>query len=299
MAFRTVVISNRTELHVQSGQLVAVQEQTTWIPIEDIAVLILEHPRVRASAAALSLLVQQGVAVAVCDEKHMPTGLLVSHCAHSRQLAVTRQQLSQTLPHKKRVWQRLIQSKIRNQSICLETLGLPGSARLLEYADSVQSGDTTGMEAAAARLYFRRLIPTATRRSQDGPGGSLDYGYAVLRAAVARSLVGHGFYPAIGLHHDSQLNSFNLADDILEPYRPFVDYLAIANDVDVEAQSGRRLLLSVLQTPCGIQSKLHSVLTGIEATVSSLSRSMAERDSAVLALPSFVAPSTIPEALAE
>lgn len=155
MAFRTVVISNEAELHVQQGQLVAVQEQTVWIPTEDIAVLVLENPRIHLSAAALSLLVEQGVAVAVCDRKHIPNGLLLPHCQHSRQLAVTRQQLSISLPLKKRIWQRLVRAKIENQATCLDVLGLGGSTRLRQYASSVQSGDASGMEAAAARLYFR------------------------------------------------------------------------------------------------------------------------------------------------
>ncbi len=299
MAFRTVVISNETELHVQSGQLVAIQEQTIWIPLEDIAVLVLEHPRAHISVAALSLLSEQGVAVAVCDGNHMPTGLLLPHCTHSRQLAVTRQQLGQTLPQKKRLWQRIVRSKIENQAACLDALGLDGAAKLHGYAGNVQSGDSSGMEAAAARLYFRRLIPDATRRSPEGPGGALDYGYAVLRAAIARALVGHGFYPTIGVHHDSQLNAFNLADDVLEPYRPFADYLAVEDDVDVELRSGRQRLVSVLQLTCSVQDRLHSVLTAIEATAASLARAMAEKDPGALVLPSLVAPSIITELLPE
>ena len=299
MAFRTVVISNETELHVQSGQLVAVQDQITRIPIEDIAVLVLEHPRTHVSAAALSLLTGQGVAVAVCDSKHMPTGLLLPHCAHSRQLAVTRHQLSQTLPQRKRLWQRIVRSKIENQAACLDALDLGDTARLREYATAVQSGDATGMEAAAARLYFRRLIPGFTRRAAEGPGGALDYGYAILRAAVARSLVGHGLYPAIGLHHDGQLNAFNLADDILEPYRPFTDYLAVDQAVNVESQTGRQTLVSVLQMPCVIQGRSHSVLTAIEATASSLVKAMADKDAASLVLPSMVTPGAIPQSISE
>lgn len=299
MAFRTVVISNETELHVRSGQLVAIQEQTVRIPIEDIAVLVLEHPRTHVSTAALSLLAEQGVAVAVCDRQHMPTGLLLPHCAHSRQLAVTRQQLAQTLPQRKRLWQCVTRSKIQNQAACLDALGLEGSARLREYSAAVQSGDTSGMEAAAARLYFRRLIPQATRRSPDGPGGSLDYGYAVLRAAIARALVGHGFYPAIGVHHDSQLNAFNLADDMLEPYRPFVDYLAVSENVDVDAQPGRQALVAVLQLSCSVQDKLHSVLTAIEATATSLARAMSEKDAGALVLPRLSAPALTTDLLPE
>lgn len=299
MAFRTVVISNEAELHVQQGQLVAIQEQTVWIPTEDIAVLVLENPRIHLSAAVLSLLVERGVAVAVCDQKHLPNGILLPHCQHSRQLAVTRQQLSISLPLKKRIWQRFVRSKIENQAACLDALGLGGSAKMRQYATSVQSGDASGMEAAAARLYFRRLIPDATRRSPRGPGASLDYGYAILRAAIARALVGHGLYPAVGVHHDSQLNAFNLADDVLEPYRPFADLTAMGGRADAATREGRKALISVLQAPSAIQGKTHSVLTSIDATVTSLVRAMSEREPTLLALPSIVVPSAIPDLLPE
>lgn len=299
MAFRTVVISNEAELHVQQGQLVAIQDQTVWIPTEDIAVLVLENPRVHISSAALSLLAEQGVAVAVCDRKHMPSGLLLPHCQFSRQLAVTRRQLNLSLPQRKRLWQRIVRSKIENQAACLDTLGLDGSAKLRGYAASVQSGDASGMEAAAARLYFRRLIPDATRRAPEGPGASLDYGYAILRAAIARSLVGHGFYPAVGLHHDSQLNAFNLADDVLEPFRPFADLVAVGQGADPSGREGRQALVSTLQMTCLVDDREHSVLTAVDAAVASLARAQAEGDSALLTLPRVIVPADIPATLPE
>ncbi|MBN1192260.1 MAG: type II CRISPR-associated endonuclease Cas1 [Coriobacteriia bacterium] len=299
MAFRTVVISNDADLHVQQGQLVAIQEQTVWIPTEDIAVLVIENPRVRVSSAALSLLAEQGVAVAVCDRKHMPSGLLLPHCQYSRQLAVTRRQLSLSLPQKKRLWQRLVRFKIENQAACLDALGLDGSDRLRGYAASVQSGDASGMEAAAARLYFRRLIPDATRRAPEGPGASLDYGYAILRAAVARSLVGHGFYTPVGLHHDSQLNAFNLADDLLEPFRPFADLIAIGQEADASQREGRQALVSTLQMPCLVDDKEHSVLTAIDAATASLARAQAETDHTLLVLPRIIVSAEISATLLE
>ncbi len=299
MAFRTVVISNEAELRVQHGQLVAIQDQTVWIPLEDIAVLVIENPRVHISAAALSLLAGQGVAVAVCDRKHMPNGLLLPHCQHSRQLAVTRHQLQLSMPQKKRLWQRLVRTKIENQASCLDALGLDGSARLREYARAVQSGDVSGMEAAAARLYFKRLIPDATRRSPEGPGASLDYGYAILRAAIARSLVGHGLYPAVGIHHSNQLNAFNLADDVLEPFRPFADLVAIGQGANAVQREGRQSLVSTLQMTCLVDGKEHSVLTAIDAATASLTRAQSEADHALLTLPHVISTASTCLALSE
>ncbi len=299
MAFRTVVVSNEAELHVQRGQLVAVQEQTVWIPTEDIAVLVLENPRVHISAAALSLLAEQGVAVAVCDRKHMPTGILLPHCTHSRQLGVTRLQFAQSLPQKKRLWQRIVRSKIENQAECLEALDRGGAPQLRSYAGAVLSGDSSGMESAAARMYFKHLIPDATRRSPDGPGRSLDYGYAIVRAAIARALVGHGLFPAVGLHHDSQLNAFNLADDILEPFRPFVDFIAMRRSADAATAEGRRALISVLQAPCALLDRSHTLLTAIDATATGLVRAMAEKDPTLMPVPVFDPSGDMAEALME
>ncbi len=284
MAFRSVAIANDAELHVRSGQLVVIQEQTAWIPTEDIAVLVLENPRITVSSAALSLLSGAGVAVLVCDDKHMPNGILLPHCQHSRMLSVTRQQFAASLPLKKRIWQQLVVAKIENQARCLDSLGLDGANKLREYARQTVSGDTGGMEAAAARYYFARLLP-GRRHSGQGHDGALDYGYAVLRAAVARSLVAHGFFPAVGIHHDSQLNAFNLADDFIEPFRPVADVLAVANDVDIDTQAGRRTMLGVLNTQTVIAGSVHSVLTAIDALTMSLRRALEAADFRLIKVP--------------
>lgn len=284
MAFRSVAIANEAELHVRSGQLVVIQDQTAWIPTEDIAVLVLENRRITVSSAALSLLSEAGVAVVVCDEKHMPSGILLPHCQHSRMLSVTRQQFAATLPLKKRMWQQLVMAKIENQARCLESLGRDGASELREYAQRTASGDTGGMEAAAARYYFARLTP-ARRHSGEGHDGALDYGYAVLRAAVARSLTAHGFFAAVGIHHDSQLNSFNLADDFIEPFRPFADVLAVSHDVDIDTQAGRQTMLSVLTSPASVDGNQHSVITAIDALTMSLRRVLEMSDYRLMKLP--------------
>ncbi len=285
MAFRSVVISNPTDLHVRSGQIVAVQDQSYWIPTEDVAVLVLEDPRIRVSSAAMSIIARQGVAVAVCDDKHMPTAILLPHCEHSRHLAVVRRQLAATVPLKKRLWQALVRAKIENQARCLDLLGIEGAARLRHYASQTKSGDSGGMEGVAARYYFARLMPGAKRHDGNFPNPALDYGYAILRAAVARSLVGHGFYPVIGIGHDSQLNPFNLADDVLEPFRPFVDLLALMEEANPSTKEGRAVLVGVLHLECDFQSRTHSILTAIDSTVASMDKALQARDAALLVTP--------------
>lgn len=299
MAFRTVVISNEAELHVRSGQLIAVRGQNYWIPLEDIAVLVLENPRIWLSSAALSLMASSGVAVAVCDDKHMPTGILLPHCRHSRQLAATRQQLNATAPQKKRLWQRIVVSKVQNQARCLRALNVEGADKLEEYATRVTSGDTTGVEGTAARYYFARLMPGIKRHTGKGPDSSLDYGYAIVRAAVARAIVGHGLYPALGIHHDSQLNAFNLADDVLEPFRPFVDLVTIRESASVRSKQGRMALVSILNEPCMVGERRHSVLTGVEEVSASLMRAFARKDYGELRVPAITTAATVPELAVE
>jgi CRISPR-associated protein Cas1 len=283
-----VVIANEAEIHVRAGQLVVLQSERVVIPIEDIAVLVLEHPRIHLSAAALSLLAARGVATAVCDDKHMPTGILLSNNQHSRQLAATRWQLEATGPQKKRLWQQLVRAKITNQAACLDALEKPGAERLRAYASRVQSGDSSNLEATAARYYFPRLMPGVGRHSGADPDGALDYGYAILRAAVARSLVAHGLYPPLGIQHDGQLNAFNLADDLLEPFRPFVDLLALRQDCSVDTVSGRSALLGVLNEPCDMDGRCHSVLTAIEETATSFVRALAGKNFKHLRVPSLL-----------
>lgn len=292
-----MVIAREADLHVQNGQLLAIQDQTVWIPTEDIAVLVLESPRVRVSSAALSLLAVQGVAVAVCNDKHMPTGILLPHCDHCRHTAMVRYQLAASVPQRKRTWQSIVVSKIRNQALCLDAVGLEGGERLRTYASRVRSGDATGLEATAAGVYFRRLMPGSRRHSGLGPDGALDYAYAILRAAIARALVGHGLYPPLGLHHDSQLNAFNLADDLLEPYRPFADLVAVSTGADVDSRDGRAELLNVLNMPCALCDREYSVLTAIDETAVSLGQAFSSKDHRKLRLPVLIGMSSDAEEL--
>lgn len=290
MAFRTVVISNEADVHIRGGQLVVHQDDALTIPVEDIAVLTFESPRVRVSSAALAILAAAGVPLVVCDRKHMPIGLLNSYCCHSRQSAVTQFQLGASLPLKKRLWQRLVMGKIENQARCLEALSISGHRKLREYARQVLSGDTSGREAVAARYYFNRLMPGTSRHSGKLHDAGLDYGYAVVRACVARSLAAHGLYPPVGIHHASQLNAFNLADDLLEPFRPCVDLLVRSSDPDVDTVRGRAKVAGVLNQPCEIGGAVHTANTAIEAFVQTFVTALENGQASALSLPGLLSP---------
>ena len=286
MAFRTVLLSGDVRVHVRNGQLVINTDDTVTVPLEDIAVVVIENPRILLSTATMARLCEHGVATAVCDSKHLPAGILLPHSRHSRQLAITRAQVNATVPLKKRLWQQLVRAKLNNQAACLDLLERPGGDELREYARSVQSGDATSRESVGAGYYFPRLMPGVRRHGGGDTDAALDYGYAVLRAAVARSLVGHGMYPAFGIHHESQLNQFNLADDLLEPFRPFVDYRVISQSLNTSTVEMRAALVGTLLEPCLIDEKGYTVSTAITSCAQSLSRALSEGEYRHLVWPS-------------
>jgi len=195
------------------------------IPIEDIGVLIVDHPGCTYSHAALNELLANNVAVVICGKNHHPNGLLLPLDANSLQSERFRVQVAAKEPAKKRLWKQLVQTKIKHQAWCLDQCDCEGGDGLRFLASKVKSGDVGNHEAQAAARYWKLLLGAEFRRSRDGlpPNGMLNYGYTILRAAVARALCGSGMHPSFGLHHHNRYNAYPLADDVMEPFRPIVD----------------------------------------------------------------------------
>ena len=195
------------------------------IPLSDLAVLIVSHPQVTFSHAVLSGLASAGAVFVACNEKHMPVSMLLPLETHSLQAERFAAQAGISVPVKKRAWQEIVRAKIRAQARLLQAR--TGSDRGLgALAARVRSGDPENIEAQAARSYWRELFGKPEfRRDPDGDGlnACLNYGYAVLRAAVARAICGAGLHPSLGLHHHNRYDAFCLADDLMEPFRPLVD----------------------------------------------------------------------------
>lgn len=195
------------------------------IPLGDVAVLIVSHPQVSYSNAVLSGLAVSGAILVTCNEKHMPVSMLLPLVAHSLQSERFSAQAALPLPAKKRIWQQIVRAKVLAQARLLEErTGADSGLRIL--ATRVSSGDAGNLEAQAARIYWQQLFPNSDfRRDPEGEGlnAVLNYGYAVLRAIVARSLCGAGLHPSLGVHHHNRYDAFCLADDLMEPFRPIVD----------------------------------------------------------------------------
>lgn len=280
MAFRNIVVQSPAHISLKNHQLIIHTDTDHPVPVEDISALLLESRQSTITTAALSSLGQCGCAVFVCDEKHMPCAVLEPYSQHSRMLSVLKGQLAISEPLKKRLWQSIIVSKIRNQALCLRLTGLENDAGRLEaMSETVRSGDTGNTEATAAMHYFPALFGyTFTRSDESGTNAALNYGYAILRGCMARHLAVYGFLPAYGLHHRSELNAFNLTDDLMEPFRPVVDlYVSTAvGEEDSLTPLHKRALFNLLNMDILSGGQHHSVSYAMERTVQSLSRSIRE-----------------------
>lgn len=232
MIKRTLYFGNPAYLSRKHEQLLVKIEGNAPlepIPIEDIGIIIIDHQQVTLTQGLMQALLNNNVALVTCDEKHLPTGLLLPLNVHSQQTLKFRNQISASEPTRKRLWQQTVKAKIRNQSSLLQTLGYE-TRPLKDCIEEVQSGDATNREAKAAAYYWGKIffefIENFNRHPEgEPPNHLLNYGYAILRAIVARSLVGSGLLPTFGIHHHNQYNAYCLADDIMEPYRPYVDRL--------------------------------------------------------------------------
>ena len=282
MAFRNIMVESPAHLSIRNSQLVIRTDAEYSVALEDISAILLESRQSSITAAALSQLGQCGCAVFFCDEKHMPCAVLEPYHQYVRELSVLRGQLELSEPRKKRLWQQIVQGKIQNQASCLQLSNRVDPAeKLLSMVNFVRSGDAGNIEALAAQHYFPALFGAGFTRSSDcGWNAGLNYGYAILRGCVARTLSVYGFLPALGLHHRSTLNPFNLADDLMEPFRPLIDLLVIKNidEEDALTPAHKRMLFNSLNLDILSGNQHHSVSYAVDRLVQSLGRALKDKN---------------------
>ncbi|MBU6207922.1 MAG: type II CRISPR-associated endonuclease Cas1 [Alphaproteobacteria bacterium] len=293
MAWRGVHISQPARLKYRDRQLVVDQDEgSVSLSVEDIAWLILDTPQISLTGSLLSALAGAGVAMIVPDDKHHPAGVLLPFHQHHAQAYIAHAQVGMSLPLKKRLWQSIIVSKINNQAALLDELGRERGQGLRAMAGRVGSGDPDNIEAQAARAYWSTLFTKFTRSDEsDRRNALLNYGYAVVRAAIARACVASGLLPAFGLHHASKANAFNLVDDLIEPFRPFVDRCAHARALDTEGEEltvdDRRHMANILNDTAMIGGERLTMLAATEASAMSLVRAIEHSSAVLLQLPEF------------
>jgi CRISPR-associated protein Cas1 len=310
---RTVVVGQPAFLSVEDAQLVVALRQDARrpaapglrepakgsahgrVPLDDLGVLVLDGPGIALTKDLLAACSARNVAVVVCDDKRLPAAQLVPYEAHTLTGKVFREQLAASVPLKKQVWKQIVQAKLREQAAALlavarqtgDKASAPSARRRLEaaarkvslLAARVGSGDPDNREAQAAAVYFGALFGKEFVRDRDEPGTNalLNYGYAVMRACVARALVGTGLHPALSVHHDSQYNAFGLVDDAVEPLRPMVDLHVLSAVAAGHVPHGldptlKRYILQFLDHDVGFGGKSVPLATGLALYAASLKR---------------------------
>ena len=289
MTWRSVVISRPAKLKRDHYSLAIEQEQTACVPFEDIAVIVLNHREITLTHPVLSACGEYGISLFATGDTHHPSGVFLPYLSHSRATRWLRLQLDLPRPVAKQTWASIVRRKISNQATVLRMTGRDGAERLDSYVRRVRSGDPDNLEGQAAFFYFTQLFGKGFQRDQARfTNAALDYGYAVLRGAIARGLVAHGLMPSIGLFHASEQNAFNLADDVIEPFRPLVDlfvYRMIPQPDDELHPEDKAALVSLLNVDMGMPRGRMSVLSAIEQMVESLARIYDGGDDSLIELP--------------
>ncbi|MCW5733898.1 MAG: type II CRISPR-associated endonuclease Cas1 [Enhydrobacter sp.] len=297
MAWRGLHISKAARLNLADGQVVVAQDDgDVRLALEDIAWIVVDAPHATLTSTLLSACMDNGIALIVTDATHTPSGVTLPFHRHFRQGGMALMQAGMSAPLKKRLWQSTVRAKILNQAAALDAVGCDGAPALRAMARLVSSGDSENVEARAAREYWSCLFASFRREDEgDTRNKMLNYGYAVVRSCVARALVAAGLLPALGINHASATNAFNLADDIVEPFRPFVDVLVWrTSDSGRPAREAltldhRRAMAAVMLTDCVMAHETMTLLAASEEVSASLVRAIEGGTSEVLELPTIAA----------
>ena len=280
MIKRVLCFGNPARLSLKLAQMVIeLQDATRTVPIEDIGVVILEHKQITITHALIDALLANNVAIVTSNDKHLPVGLMLPLDGNTLQSERFRAQIDASEPLKKQMWQQTITAKILGQAHVLGTQHIEHN-NMLKWAKEVRSGDTDNMEARAAAYYWRNVFGDLDFIREPGgmpPNNLLNYGYSIVRAMVARALVGAGLLPTLGIHHHSRYDAYCLADDIMEPYRPFVDMKVlemwkkggITTDISSEQ---KRELLSITTMDVHISGHRSPMMMAIYTTAQSVQK---------------------------
>ena len=279
MLKRTLYIGNPAYLKLKDNQLQVIDPETKEVkgsaPVEDMAFLVLDHYQVTISHQLIVALQGNNVAMVSCDAYHLPHGLMLpmsGHVEHSERL---KHQLNVSEPLRKQLWKQTVEAKISQQMLLLKKLR-KNYEPMADYMNNVKSGDSTNMEGSAAQYYWKQLFENFTReREGDAPNNFLNFGYAVLRSIVARAIVGTGLNPTLGIFHRNKYNAYCLADDLMEPYRPYVDELVVnlmmlpsrPQELTREVKSE---LLKIATCDVVMMQKLRPLMVAVSSTTSSL-----------------------------
>jgi CRISPR-associated protein Cas1 len=298
MIKRTLCIENPCHLKCRNDQLVVNYEHIKGyetlpektVPIEDIGMLVLEHQQITISHYLLDKLIANNASVVTCNETRHPSGMLLSLEGNIIQSERFRAQIEASEPLKKQLWQQTVKAKIANQCAVLKKWNISHQT-LINLSQTVKSGDADNNEAKAAAYYWSNLFPSAwmffRKREGPPPNNLLNYGYAILRATVARAIVGAGLLPTLGIHHRNRYNAYCLADDMMEPYRPFVDIIVrtIIHETSAVETLTKELKVRLLNLPTVdvlIDDQTSPLMIATQRTAASLAKCFAGEQRKIL-----------------
>ena len=282
MIKQTLYFGNPAYLSLKDRQLVIRlldNNQSVTRPIEDIGVVIIDNKQITLTSGLIEALLANNCALITCDSSHLPVGLMLHLCGNTTQSERFRHQLSASLPLKKQLWQQTISQKIANQAQVLKECFGVEVGNMLSWSKNVKSGDSDNLEARAAAYYWRNMFDDEDvfirDREGEPPNNLLNYGYAILRAIVARGLVGSGLLPTLGIHHHNRYNAYCLADDIMEPYRPYVAELVVNirkefDNTDFLDKEIKKRLLSIPTIEVRINNHRRPLMVAVSETTASL-----------------------------
>lgn len=294
MLKRTLVFSNPMILSLKNQQMVIAYkdspEEKRTVPIEDIGVVLLENQQISITMPLLNALAEGEVQVVICDSKGMPNATIQGMNSNNQQGETLRNQIACVEVLKKQLWKQVVEAKIKNQASLLNSIGEDGKVLKPFYAN-VRSGDVDNREGIAARIYFQHLFGDAFARNRNEPGinALLNYGYSVLRAATCRAIVSSGLLPAIGIHHHNRSNAYPLADDLMEPFRPFVDGVVYDLIIRGELELTKEVkaeLISVLYVDTMYEKTKRPLCVGLSMTTASMAKCLS-KDQNIISMPAF------------
>lgn len=291
--YRTLELSEPSELHVRNGMLEITQNDNTFsVPLEDLTTIVCIGSNIRMSTMAMSQFAENEVMLMALDNSYHPACILSPAESNARQAKVMHRQISISQELKNQIWLEIVKSKIDNQSRALSILGLPGVDSVEAYIDKIEieSESVDICEAASAKDYFYHYHPRLNRRTDDPINSRLNYGYAVVRNSIIREIFLAGLSPTFGIHHNNQLNAYNLADDLIEPWRPMVDLVAYENigANKLLNKTERKSIAEVLHNSCLINETRMSVQAGIHTMVLSFKRVVMCENETDLSLPTVL-----------
>ena len=291
----TLVFSNPMNLSLKNQQIVIAYrdspDEKVTVPIEDVGVVLLEHQHTNISLPLLNALVEGDVQVVICNAKGMPSAMFQGMNSNNLQGETLRNQIACGEVLKKQLWKQIVEAKIKNQAALLDNVGEDGNV-LRPFYSNVKSGDTDNREGIAARIYFQHLFGDNFVRNRDEPGVNalLNYGYTILRAATCRAIVTSGLLPAIGIFHHNRSNAYPLADDLMEPFRHFVD--SVVYDLAMHSKTEltkdvKGELISVLYADTSFRNVKRPLSVGLSMTTASMAKCLA-KEQGILNLPTML-----------